>query len=107
MFDFSFAELSVVLVVVLLVVGPDEIPVVVRNIVKFTRSIKHWLAGIKQEVMLAIDDDDSLSEISKDISSITGDLVDDAKNAQKYILDDNGNYSEVFDLSDVDTKNHQ
>jgi|GEM_PF-1953200 len=95
MFDLSFAEIIVIAFVGLIVVGPNEIPSVVRAVVKAVRSLKHWLSGIKQQVADAIELDE-LQEVADEVKDATG---------KHFILDDEGNYREVYDIkSFIDEK---
>ena len=95
MFDLSFAEIIVIALVGLIVVGPNEIPSVVRGVVKAVRSLKHWFSGIKQQVSEAIELDE-LQEMAEDVKDATG---------KHFILDDDGNYREVYDIkSFIDEK---
>jgi sec-independent protein translocase protein TatB len=90
MFELSFAEIIVILLVALIVVGPDEIPTVVRSVVKFIRSFKHWASGVKQQISDAIEIDE-LQDVADEVNQISG---------KKFILDDNGDYREVYDIKE-------
>ncbi len=50
MFDISFAELMMVAVVALLVVGPDKLPKVARTVGAFVGRLKRYVAQVKEEV---------------------------------------------------------
>ncbi|BAW79404.1 twin-arginine translocation protein TatB [Candidatus Nitrosoglobus terrae] len=50
MFDIGFWEIIVVLVILLLVVGPERIPIVVRTTALWVRKIRRLISQIKQEV---------------------------------------------------------
>ena len=92
MFDFSFAELLVVALVALVVIGPEEMPTVARGILKGLRSLRHAYASVRQQ-LLEVVDDESLHTLKQDVAQMQG--------GKRFILDDDGNYREVFDVSDL------
>jgi|TARA_B110000259_G_scaffold26601_1_gene27612 sec-independent protein translocase protein TatB len=49
-FDISFAELMMIAVVALLVVGPDKLPQVARTVGAFVGRLQRYVAQIKEEV---------------------------------------------------------
>jgi sec-independent protein translocase protein TatB len=50
MFDISFAELMMIAVVALLVVGPDKLPQVARTVGAFVGRLQRYAAQVKEEV---------------------------------------------------------
>ncbi len=50
MFDIGFAELLIIFVVALLVVGPEQLPVVARKVGLYIGRMKRSFNSIKQEV---------------------------------------------------------
>ena len=50
MFDISFAELMMIAVVALLVIGPDKLPQVARTVGAFVGRLQRYVAQIKEEV---------------------------------------------------------
>ena len=50
MFDVGFAELLIIFVVTLLVVGPEQLPVVARKVGLYIGRLKRSFNNIKQEV---------------------------------------------------------
>ena len=50
MFDISFAELMMIAVVALLVVGPDKLPQVARTVGAFVGRLQRYVAQVKEEV---------------------------------------------------------
>jgi sec-independent protein translocase protein TatB len=49
-FDISFAELMMIAVVALLVIGPDKLPKVARTMGAYTGRLQRYVAQIKEEV---------------------------------------------------------
>ncbi len=83
MFDFSFAELLVICVVGLLVLGPKELPAVVRALRNVMRRIKQTTAALQAQINEVLDDDE-------------------LQEAKKLIKGDDGTLYEAFDLSDIE-----
>ena len=50
MFDISFAELMVVAVVALLVIGPEKLPKVARTLGAFVGRAQRYVAQVKEEI---------------------------------------------------------
>ncbi len=50
MFDISFAELMMIAVVALLVIGPDKLPQVARTVGAFVGRLQRYVAQVKEEV---------------------------------------------------------
>lgn len=87
MFDFSFAELALIVVVMVVFIGPKEMPAVVRAIVKAMRSVK----ALGHEVRGAFD------ELSREsgLTDITGDIEREVK----MIKGDDGKFYESYDMA--------
>jgi Tat protein translocase TatB subunit len=92
MFDFSFAELLVVVLVALVVIGPEEMPTVARGILKTIRSVRHACASLRQQ-FLEIVDDEELRAVRQDVHAV--------QRGKHFILDDEGNYREAYDVSNL------
>lgn len=88
MFDFSFAEILVVVVVAVIFIGPKELPVVLRALARGMR----WVKQTTRELKAAFDDlaqesglGEAKKEVEREISWITG---DDGKRYQAYDISD-------------------
>jgi len=86
MFDLSLSESLVILLVLVLVVGPEDIPGVVKKISGCIKKIKSY----------ARDFHDAVDEIVEETGA-----KDLQKEVKKQVLDLEGNITEVYDLSDV------
>lgn len=86
MFDFSFIEILVVIVVTLLVVKPEDVPGILRAVGRGLGKLKQ----ISNEWASILDD------ISKDVGA------DDIKREMRTVVDLDGNEREAFDVSDLD-----
>ncbi len=61
MFDIAFSEIIVVLVISLIVIGPEKLPAVARKFGKIMSQFRRYVTGVKQE----IDRDLQLEELKK------------------------------------------
>ncbi len=82
MLDVSFGELSLVVVVAFLILGPKELPTVIRAISRFMRQCREVIDECKAQL-------DGLAEESG------------IKNAKTYIKDESGQWRETYDISDI------
>lgn len=86
MFDLSLTEILLVLVVAIIFLGPEDLPKVARTLAKVARSIRY----IGGEVRRAIDDVIHADDI----------MAPPKASPRKFILDDQGNYREIYDIDD-------
>jgi Tat protein translocase TatB subunit len=63
MFDLSFAEIALVVVVGAVFIGPNELPTVVRSVMKAFRYMKKLSTDIKQ-MFDEVADDDSIKQVT-------------------------------------------
>jgi sec-independent protein translocase protein TatB len=80
MFDISFAELLLIVVVAVVFIGPKELPHVIRAVAKALRAIK----SVTNEIKKTFDDLAEESGIKPEIKMIQG---------------DDGNWYESYDVS--------
>ena len=87
MFDIGFWELAVIGVIALLVVGPERLPALARNVGMWVGRIRRYVSHVKQdierelhaeEVRELLEQRNSLSEI-RDVALETASVVDDAR----------------------------
>lgn len=92
MLDFSFGEITLIALVALLVVGPKDIPIVMRTLGKWMGQCKgiadEFRAGFKSAF-----DHHSLTDLKQEMQS----LGDEAR----FIRDEQGNLQRVYDISDL------
>lgn len=81
MFDIGFAELIIIGVVGLLVIGPERLPGAIRTGSMWLRKIKRGFSDIKREVEQELHNDSVLqelrqtgSDLKKEANTISGDL---------------------------------
>ena len=91
MFDFSFGELAIVVLVALLIVGPKDLPKVMHAVGRWFGQFKgmadDFRAGVKSAMLQG-----QLEDVEKDLNAIHDEI--------KYIRDQNGNLQRVYDISD-------
>lgn len=93
MLDFSLSELLLIAVVALVVIGPEDLPKVLKVTLRFFKQIRDMLHEVRQSFDEIVEST-GLDDIQKDINK---DLNKDAR----YIIDQNGEYQEIFDVSDL------
>ncbi|MEZ0259429.1 MAG: Sec-independent protein translocase protein TatB [Alphaproteobacteria bacterium] len=71
MFDISWSEMLVVLVVAVVAIGPKDLPRVLYSFGKFTRKIKIFTADVQKSVDKIIHDEE-LEEITREANKIGG-----------------------------------
>ncbi|WP_295841284.1 twin-arginine translocase TatA/TatE family subunit [uncultured Apibacter sp.] len=64
----SFGEIIVILLVVVLLFGPDKIPEIARGLGQGVRAMKDATDNIKREVMSQIDNNGAVKQIEDEIS---------------------------------------
>lgn len=82
MFDIGFMEILVVLIVALIVIGPERMPEVARKIGQFMGKTKRFINSMKEDseissAMREIHEAVNLDEEKKQLESVTEDLHDD------------------------------
>ncbi len=78
MFDLSFAELAFIAVIALIVIGPEELPVLLRKIGQWIGKFKRMSNHFMQQLEL-----------------------DDVQDDVKSIRNDAGDVFEAYDMSDI------
>jgi sec-independent protein translocase protein TatB len=81
MFDIGFAELIIIGVVGLLVIGPERLPSAIRTGSMWLRKIRRGFSDIKREVEQELHNDSVLqelrqtgSDLKNEVNTISGDL---------------------------------
>jgi sec-independent protein translocase protein TatB len=95
MFDLSWSEMFIVAIVGLLVIGPEELPGVIRNCKKVIAKVK----SSAKEFTSAITDIDEIDDLKNEANKLNEDM--------KTIIDLEGNEQPTYDISDLIGKNEQ
>lgn len=88
MFDIGFLEIIVILVITLLVIGPERMPEVARKIGQFVGKTKRFINSVKQnseitDAVKEIQDSINLEEEKKSFDKVTSGLQDDLSQIQQ------------------------
>ena len=69
MLDIGFSELLLIAVVALVVFGPKDLPVIIRNVMKFLRELRYLYSGLKQQ-MNAVMEEAGIDELQQGVTTI-------------------------------------
>lgn len=69
MFDIGFSELLLIAVAGIVVIGPKDLPVVVRHVAKFLRELRGLYAGLKGQ-MNAMMDEAGINDMKREMTTI-------------------------------------
>lgn len=89
MLDVSFTELALIVVIAFLVLGPKELPNVIRALSKFMRQCREVIDECRAQL-------DGLAD-----EAGVKDLKDSVKGEAKFIKDQYGEWRETYDISDI------
>ncbi len=90
MFDIGFSEMFMVLVIALIVIGPERLPAVAKKMGRFVGKAKRTFENVKREVQSEFEteelnkrlaENNILKDTKEAVSDISGDLKDIAKQA--------------------------
>ncbi len=96
MFDFSFSELALVVVVALLVADPKDLPGMLRAAVRWIKQVR----GMTDEVRAGVKnlmDDSGITQIKDEVESDLREVTE----APRFIEDQDGKLQRVYDISDL------
>ena len=88
MFDLSFVEILFIAVLSVLVLGPKEFPVVLRQIFQWIGQLKSVGDEVRGQLHELVEDS-GVKQVQKEIEQET-----------QFMLDQNGEYREVYDISE-------
>ena len=87
--DLSFGELAVIALFAVVFIGPKELPVVVRAVMRIYRQ----LADLASELRRGFED------IAKEPGIV--DLAEEMEGTKRYIRDLDGQWREAYDMADI------
>jgi len=79
MFDIGFAELLVLVIIGMVVIGPEKLPTVMRTVGKTVGQARRFMSGIQNQIEQEV----KLDELNKKIMAETKDMQDSVENAIK------------------------
>ena len=89
MFDISFAELMMIGVVALLVIGPDKLPQVARTVGAFVGRLQRYVSQVKEEVNREIRFEELQNlqqEIKQGVDGVESSILDGAHEMQEAVV---------------------
>lgn len=89
MFDFSFAEILLIVVVAVVFIGPKELPAVIKAVSKAMRGMR----AISKEIRQAFDELAEESGLKETADQINSDV--------RMIKGDDGKYYEAYDVTQI------
>lgn len=91
MFDIGFSELFMILVIALIVIGPDRLPAVARTLGRFIGKAKRSFDSVKQEVQNELESEELNKRLAENnILSDTKEVVDEVSSELKEIAKKGG-----------------
>jgi Tat protein translocase TatB subunit len=100
-------EIAIVLLVALIVLGPEKLPAYARNIGKFIRQFRKITSGVSKEISRAMDMDDVDEQedgIKKELKAISKSLEEDAALLRKSLSEEAASIEKVVSESTRDAK---
>ena len=94
MFNFSFSELLLIVVVAVVFIGPKDLPIVVKTIAKFMKQLRDF----SHEIKTAFDD------LAKE--SGVADIKETFEAEMRMIKGDDGEMYESYHVPEIEAKKH-
>ena len=104
MFTFGWIEIFLIVIIIVVVIGPKDLPKFVKQITNFTKSIKK----ISNEFKTSLNDmaeETELKEISKSIKEVK--KIKDGINIKKNFENEINTVKETIDLAENEIKNKE
>ena len=89
MFDLSWAETFIIIIIGLLVIGPDELPGLVKNCRNIIKKVKKTASDFTSEII----ENDDVSDLKSEADKVNDDI--------KKIVDLEGNLQDTYNISDI------
>jgi sec-independent protein translocase protein TatB len=96
MFDVSWSEIMVIGVVALLVVGPKELPALLRTVGKYIGAIKRQASEFRAQFDEAMRESE-LDQIKKDIENVGRDMEETVREAERSVETEMADAKREFD----------
>lgn len=77
MFEIGFSEMVLVFVIALLVLGPDKLPGVVRQVARFVKKVRAMADTVTRELQQELPVDEIKREVSSEVQAITSQVRSD------------------------------
>ncbi len=96
MFGLSWAELAVIIIVALLVIGPQDLPPLIRAGKQGMKKLRAFKQEVGGQITALLDEtelSDTKAELEKEAKAINDKM--------RYIVDQEGQLQETYDISDM------
>ena len=89
MFDIGFWELAIISIVALLVMGPEKLPGLIRDVSKWARTIRQFVNKTRNEIEreLTLDEDNDLSNRISELDELVKHAPDKLNSLNDNFLD--------------------
>lgn len=87
MLDVGFSELLLIIVAALVIIGPKDLPVVIRHLAKFAREVKRFVVGARAQAM-KLAEEAGVTDIQREVTTI---------------IDLEGREQQAYDVRDLDS----
>lgn len=104
MFDFSFWELTIVLMVALVVVGPDKLPILAAKLGRWVGKVKQMLTAVRSDIeqeLKSAELKEMLEQQQSEISQLRNILKDAQQSTHNEIRDITGGQSDMSKAVDA------
>jgi len=117
MFDMGFQEIVLIGIIALIIIGPERLPSVARNVGMWVGKMQRFVAGVKSDIASELQTDelrsmlssqeDQIRELKSMVKETQSDLEKTAKDAQKSVTEGmDSAVSQVKDAAAVASENN-
>jgi len=103
MFDIGFWELAVIMIVGLVVIGPDKLPGIARSAGKWVGKARYFISSVKQDVQKELRAEELKQAIERDAGL---DEIKEIMNTDKFSLEEETDYSSGYLVDAIDDDPH-
>ena len=104
MFTFGWIEIFLIVIIIVVVIGPKDLPKFIKQITNFTKSIKKISNEFKSSLN-EMAEETELKEISKSIKEVK--KIKDGINIKKNFENEINTVKETIDLAEKEIKNKE
>ena len=99
MFDIGFWELGVIMIVGLVVIGPDKLPGIARSAGKWVGKARYFISSVKNDVQTELRAEELKQAIERDAGL---DEIKQIMNTDQFSLEEEDNYDSGYLVSAID-----
>lgn len=99
MFGFSFGEVITLMIILILLVRPEDLPFIIKQVILFIKKVKQIIHESKQIYLDIIENEmGPLKDISKEIEEIHREVSQPLKSI---VIDSDGNQHEAYNVAEA------